>query len=211
MFVPAAFAVTDRQKALGFVDAWPFAVLVAGGDSLEAVHLPLLRDGNRLLGHVARVNPIWRRFEAGASALAAFSGPHGYVSPTWYTSRAQVPTWNYMAVHVSGPVALLDAEDARASMVHFVSTFETGPGAWRLDEVPGERLDAMLKAIVAFEMKIETLEAKAKLSQNKTEADRAGVMAGLRETGDGEAHALADAMQAFADLKAEPLSEGERP
>ena len=164
-------------------------------------HLPLLaqRDGDTIVltGHLARLNPHARMLD-GMRVLAIFNGPHGYISPRWYEKRsADVPTWNYATVHCSG-VAQLTTEagklDALRRLVHEMEG--TLPGAWSVDELSAAARDAMLKNIVAFTVRVDSLTAKFKLGQNRSDADRAGAVAGLRALGDHPSLALADAMEA---------------
>jgi transcriptional regulator len=170
-----------------------------------ATHLPILLDAERgplgtLRGHVARANPHWRYLAAGRPTLTVFAGAHAYVSPSWYATHPSVPTWNYVAVHARGaPRRLEEPERVRELLVRTAALFEAGAAEpWRLDAVPAEWAARMQRAIVAFELPIERLEGKAKLSQNKSAADRAGVVAGLRESGDAAAAALAAHMEALA-------------
>ncbi len=193
MYVPAHFAAGDIAWAHRLIDGNAFAMLVSMGEDGApfATHIPLLLDRERgpkgtLMGHVARANPQWRHFGAGKTALAIFHGPHAYVSPSWYKTSPQVPTWNYVAVHARGvPAILTDEARIRAHQRHLVETFEgERPNRWRMDDVPAAYIAAMIKGIVAFEMPIDALDAKAKLSQNRAAADRAGAIAGLKSTGD---------------------------
>jgi transcriptional regulator len=193
LYVPPAFAAGDRSLALALIDEHPFATLVTpAGAEPQLTHLPLLRDGDVLLGHVARANPHWRSF-AEADSLAVFAGPHAYVSPTWYAApMAAVPTWNFTAVHVHGRIAVIDEARERADVVErLVERFEgEGEDAWRF-ALTGRERDAMLGAIVAFRMPIGRLEAKLKLSQNRGASDRARVAAALARSDDPHAQATA--------------------
>src|SRR5262249_51748683 len=109
LYVPSHFAEHNRDLLLGVVRAHPFGILTSIVDgSLMATHIPFVIEGDKLHAHVARANPHWRAFDGKTEALAVFSGPHAYVSPTWYAKRPAVPTWNYVAVHVSGKPTLID-------------------------------------------------------------------------------------------------------
>ena len=195
MYVPKHFAVDDPDRLACLIAAHDFAVLFTGGEGGPfATHLPLLLDRARgprgtLIGHVARANPHWRSFD-GRPGLAVFAGPHGYVSPRWYASGPAVPTWNYVAVHAAGPVrAVEDPAALRATMETLARRYE-GEGKWTIAGLPETFTDAMLRGIVGLELAIETLEGKAKLSQNRSAEDRAGVIAALGD------HPLAAAMRA---------------
>jgi transcriptional regulator len=182
LYVPSHFAQNDRDTQLGVIRAHPFGILTSLVDGhLMATHIPFLVEGDALHAHVARANPHWRAFDGATEAQAVFSGPHAYVSPTWYEKRPAVPTWNYVAVHVTGrPQVIGDPAAARPLLARLVATFDS---AWRMDDEPETFLDGMMKGIVAFRLPIERIEGKFKLSQNRDAADRQGAAARLRELG----------------------------
>jgi transcriptional regulator len=205
LYRPAAFASDDQAAIERLLDEHPFATLItAGAGEPQISHLPLLHQSGpaphgSLIGHMARANPHWSHFGSGAS-LAIFHGPHAYVSPSWYAQPAtQVPTWNYAVVHVHGRAEIVsDRAATLATLQRMVTRFEGGRAApWRL-QLEGARLDAMVGAIVAFEIEIERIDAKFKLSQNKDEADRRRVASALRS----EAYADATATAAWMDREA---------
>jgi transcriptional regulator len=205
LYRPAAFASEDQAAIERLLDEHPFATLItAGAGEPQISHLPLLHQREpaphgSLIGHMARANPHWSHFGSGAS-LAIFHGPHAYVSPSWYAQPAtQVPTWNYAVVHVHGRAKIVtDRAATLATLQRMVTRFEGGRAVpWHL-QLEGARLDAMVGAIVAFEIEIERIEAKFKLSQNKDEADRRRVAAALRS----EAYADATATAAWMDREA---------
>lgn len=199
MYVPEAFAEREPGALHGFLQRHAFALLVTARDgALVATHLPLWLEPGRgpqgtLFGHVARANPHWKSFDGATPALAVFSGPHAYVSPRWYV-KPGVPTWNYVAVHAEGvPRVVDDPEAVRALLVRLTDTHD-GPGGF--ETVPEDLVARLSKGIVAFELPIEKLVGKRKLSQNKSAEDRAGVVAGLRASGGPEALALATLVEA---------------
>lgn len=200
MYVPASFAEDDLPTLHGLIDAHPFALLVTVADGLPvASHIPFLLDRQRgergtLIGHLARANPQWRSFTT--SALVVFEGPHAYVSPSWYAGEPNVPTWNYAVVHAYGtPRVLADGAVVRAEIDRLVAAYEGSRARpWSTAAVPSAYVDRMLSAIVAFEIPIDRLEGKFKLSQNKTAADRDGVVAGLRAEATAPALTVADLM-----------------
>jgi transcriptional regulator len=156
----------------------------------------------RLLGHIAIANTQWQTAAPGAQALAIVSGPQAYISPSWYEAKARhgrvVPTWNYETVHLIGTVAFhQDSEWLRAFVTRLTRTHEGGRDhPWAVTDAPPEYIDGQLRAIVGVELTITAIEAKQKLSQNRSELDREGVVAGLRaEPGSGPA-GIADLMQA---------------
>jgi transcriptional regulator len=207
MYLPRHFTWTDRKQIEAFVDAAQSAHLVTfDGARPVATLLPVIwdrpeSDGNgagsgaagapadfgRLLGHIAIANPQWKSAAPGAGALAIVPGPQAYISPTWYEAKARhgrvVPTWNYEAVHLSGPVTFhQDPEWLRAFVTRLTRRHEAGrPHPWAVTDAPPEYIDGQLKAIVGVELTITAVEAKQKLSQNRSELDREGVVAGLHE------------------------------
>jgi transcriptional regulator len=151
-------------------------------------------DYGRLLGHIAIANDQWKTALPGAQALAIVHGPQAYISPGWYESKMRhgrvVPTWNYEAVHLTGTLAFHhDPEWLRAFVTRLTSTHESGRARpWAVTDAPPEYIDGQLRAIVGVELTVLSVEAKQKLSQNRSERDREGVIAGLRsEPGPGPA------------------------
>ena len=201
LYRPAAFASDDQAAIARLFDEHPFATLITpGAGEPQVSHVPLLHQRGlgphgSLIGHMARANPHWNHFGSGAS-LAIFHGPHAYVSPSWYAQPAtQVPTWNYAVVHVHGRAAIVaDRAATLATLQQMIARFEGGRAEpWRL-QLEGAKLDAMVGAIVAFEIGIERIDAKFKLSQNKDAADRRRVASALRSEAYADATATADWM-----------------
>jgi transcriptional regulator len=185
MYIPDAFAVTDRDVVRDFIDRHSFATLVSVFDGEPfATHLPLLLDraNNQLLGHVARANPHARGFDGKTPSLAIFTGPHAYVSPGLYVNLPAVPTWNYTAVHVVGCPAVIDDErridDLLASLIH---KYESSRDQRWSGEMPDDYRRKMVRGIIAFEMPMTRVEGKFKLSQNRPEADRENVVRHLED------------------------------
>lgn len=203
MFRPSAFDLTDTETLHTAVDDYSFATMVMGpvGD-LDAVHLPLILDREKgplgsLRGHVARANPLWKSFDGSRTALCIFHGPHAYITPRWYRDSGQVPTWNYLAVHVYGCPRIVDDQAEVRKLLDDLTAKHEGraPGAWRQDWVPEDLYARLLGAIVAFDFTIDRLEGKLKMSQNKPEDDRKGVIDGLDALGTEDAKRVADLMR----------------
>jgi transcriptional regulator len=190
MYIPAAFEETDQDKLHDFIEANSFALLVSTKEGVPvATHLPLLLERQTgphgcLIGHFARANPQWHGLD-GENLLAVFSGPHAYISPTWYEIDDVVPTWNYVAVHAYGPLALVDEPGAVRDIVQqFVHTYERSkPTPWEL-KASNNYVDRMLSQIVGFRIPIARLEGKRKLNQNHPAERRLKVVRALRERGD---------------------------
>jgi transcriptional regulator len=199
MYLPNSNRIDDEGKIAAFIDQFSFATLISGAD---VSHLPLVlrrnaAGGYTLAGHVARANEHWKRMDGATDALAIFLGPHAYVSPTWYATSPAVPTWNYAVVHAHGkPRVIDDPALTRASLRELVARHEPAPGGWSVDALPAKLEERLVAAIVAFEMPVERFEAKFKLGQNRSAADREGTVAALERAGTPEAAALASFMRA---------------
>ena len=195
MYVPTDFN-EDRVPVLhAAIREIAFGALVTlGADGMTASHIPMLIEPEpeplgTLWGHLARANPQWQSVRHDVPALAIFTGPNAYITPSWYaTKRATgkvVPTWNYVAIHAYGALRIIDdAAHARAHLARLTATHEAGRRApWAIDDAPEAFIAGMLKGIISFELTIERLEGKWKMSQNRPAEDRAGVVAGLKEEG----------------------------
>lgn len=207
MYTPPHYAIDDPKVLSDFMRAQSFALLVTTIDgSPFATHIPLLlKEAGpgqaKLLGHLARGNPQSQAFDGKTEAMAVFWGPHAYISPNWYeTEKTKVPTWNYVTVHAYGKPTLIDDPKAiRQGQIDLIDTYESDvTGNWSFDDMPDDYAGKMLKGIVSFEMPIDRLEGKFKLSQNRTPGDRAGTMEGLNATGDAEAMEVARLMAEFS-------------
>jgi transcriptional regulator len=195
IYLPDAFRVENRQALLAHATAHPFATVITDGPGgLLVSHLPLLVDahGGLLRGHLARANPQAAAFGTGCEALAIFHGPHAYVSPSVYEEQPSVPTWNYVVVHVRGRARLVDEATLRKTLDDLVLHFDTT--GWRM-EAPEEYLRSALDVITGFEIPIEHLEGKWKLSQNRSLTDQQRVADWL-ESGATESRAVAALMRA---------------
>ena len=221
MYIPRHFAVPDLAEVESFVDAAQSADLVTfDGVKPVSTLLPVIWDRpsplslpaegaaaepgslGRLLGHIAIANDQWQTAQPGAQALAIVHGPQAYISPSWYEAKQRhgrvVPTWNYEAVHVTGTVEFhQDPEWLRAFVTRLTQRHEDGRAhPWAVTDAPPEYIDGQLRAIVGMELTITAIEAKQKLSQNRSELDRARVVEGLRAEADDGAAAIAAAMSA---------------
>ena len=190
LYVPR-FNVMDADDVRPFVEAVATAQLVTVGEDgvPDATFLPVLWEGDRMVGHLARANAHWRRIVDGSPALAIVTGPDAYVSPGWYATKAEhgkvVPTWNYSVVHLRGSVVVHDdAEWVRSLVTRLTDRHESSRSTpWAVSDAPPDYIDKNLRPIVGVEVVVTSVEAKAKLSQNRSEEDRAGVTAGLNADG----------------------------
>ncbi len=193
MYTPPAFRDEDRDSIIATIRASRLANFVtATAEGPFATPLPLVLDETEgehgvLYGHLARANPQWRAPQIG-DGLAIFMGPDAYVTPSWYTAKQEtgkvVPTWNYIAVHASGPVEFFEDPARLLAAVTRLTRLHEGERAapWEVADAPAEFIQAQLRGIVGLRMPIAKLEGKRKLSQNRSTADRARVASGLSES-----------------------------
>lgn len=198
IYIPAAFAGNDRAAIAQLVAGYPFATLItAHSGGSEITHLPLLLVPDRepygtIIGHLARANTHWEKFAEGCTT-AVFQGPHHYISPAWYAqAEGSVPTWNYAVVHLTGhPEIVADTAAIDAILDSTVRHFESHhEPAWE-PQLTADALRAMREAIVAFRIPVTHAEAKFKLSQNRSPADRKRVADTLARSESREARDLA--------------------
>ena len=206
MYIPPAFAEDRPEVVVAFLAEHPMAQLVTmTDDGLVATPLPLLyepsADGlGSLIGHVARGNRQWSTTLAEVEALAIFTGSNAYVSPNWYPSKIEhgkvVPTWNYETVHVRGHFVVHDDSQWKLALVTRLTQQHESQFAapWAVTDAPSDYIQARLNAVVGIEVQITSVHAKRKLSQNQSEADRAGAVAGLTQVG-GPSAQVAEAMR----------------
>jgi len=203
MYLPKVFAESRSELLQKVMRENGFATVVTTADGVPfASHVPVLVDGDlasgalKIRGHVARANPHWKQLANGSPVLVMFHGPHAYVSPSWYADTQSVPTWNYAVVHAHGRAALLAPTDLRTLLKDLVDAHERASAQpWRFDSVPAESVDRLLGAIVGFEITVERLEGKLKLSQNQTPDDQRRVRDQLAASADPVAHDVARWME----------------
>jgi transcriptional regulator len=193
MYLPEMFRLDDELALDVVARAGLATVVVSTGSGFEATPIPwMLRrspDSTLLVGHISKANPLARTLSGSVDAIVIVDGPDGYVSPSWYPSKAEsgevVPTWNYVSVHLHGRLSLVDDAGWLREMVESLTVrYESERDQpWSVDDAPADYIDRMLRGIVGVEFVVERVEGKAKLSQNRSEADRAGVIVGLRAEG----------------------------
>jgi len=189
MYVPAHFAASSDDVAELLDGSHVVDLISPTTAGLVATPLPMLRDGDALLGHLARNNPHWQGPFTGESMVIAH-GPEAYISPSWYATKREhgrvVPTWNYLTAHVYGELVVHDDPVWLDALVRrLTDRHEQGsPEPWSVDDAPTRFIAGQLRAIVGLELVITRIEAKLKLSQNRPPADIAGVLTGLEAAGD---------------------------
>lgn len=203
MYVPR-FNVMDADEVRPFVAAAGSAELVTvGHDGFPlATRLPVVWSEDRLIFHMALANPHWRSINDDAPALAVVTGPEAYISPSWYATKAEhgrvVPTWNYSAIHFTGLVTVRREPEWLEEAVTSLTDHHEGPREepWSVADAPESFVAQQLKAVVGVEFSITAVEAKAKRSQNRSDEDRSGVIAGLLAEPGAGSHLVASQMQA---------------
>ncbi len=201
MYNPPAFAITDRAVLRELILAHSFAVIAGAMECVvrfayaPTLFLPDVRHG-RVQFHLARANPL-AGIEDGTDLTLSFLGPHAYISPNWYKSSGQVPTWNYVAIEGVGRARRLNARELTSQLAALAAQNEAQLTSkpWTLEKLPDDRRNMLLSAICGFEVELSSLEGKLKLSQNRTPEDVAGAIAGLEARGDSASLAVAAVMK----------------
>ena len=198
MYLPNHFKL-DKTEVPNFITNHPFATLISVAEDAPVVnYAPLLfdTDNNCLIGHLANSNAHLELMNANPQITVIFHGPDSYISPNWYKDKTQVPTWNFTAVEIRGNVILLTSTNDKLQLLEELSTFHESRinSDWAINKVPAEKFESMLKAITGFKIEIKDIKGKAKLSQNKSLAERSRVIEGLKSLKEGKAEALAELM-----------------
>jgi transcriptional regulator len=188
MYTPSFNSFTDRQEIITFMQRYSFAAIVAQIDGLPvATHLPFLvkEENNKIIlqAHFAKANPQWKELE-GNTSLVIFTEPHAYISPNNYEKVENVPTWNYIAVHAYGKAQILDGVEQKIELLkHTINAFESAY-LQQWEGLPDQYRLKMMNGIVAFEIEVTDLQAKMKLSQNRSELERENIIHTLGQSTD---------------------------
>lgn len=198
MYIPASFHVDDTDRLQLIIRRYPFALLLSVHDGgIVTTHLPFLLDPERgpqgvLLAHMARANSHWRLFDGNRESLVVFTGPHSYISPSWYENPVTVPTWNYVTVHAHGrPTIINEKSRVRALLDQLVDEHEAKLHPHWSTKQADAHVQQQLEHIVEFEMEITHMEGKFKLSQNRSRGDQQNVAHALEVSENPLAHELA--------------------
>ena len=200
MHIPTRYKNENPEEIRSFLRANSFGVLVSSkNDEILATHIPLIfetkQDGKEILhAHISKVNDQVAHLEDGTEVLCIFNGPHSYISSSWYDFE-EVPTWNYIAVHVRGALRILDKEGLRNSVKSLMDKYETGQEKPVRMEGLSEKTLKQMEGIVGFEIEITSIEAAYKLSQNMNDKNHKGIVSRLRENNNPTEKAIADAME----------------
>jgi transcriptional regulator len=212
MYVPEHFAADDTDALIQrLARRWAGVLVTIDADGAPVgTHMPILWDGEKRIatGHLARANPQWK--QGPGPGLIVLSGAEAYVTPSWYPSKSEhgktVPTWNYEAVHLTGRVEWFDDPTRLEAVVRELSALHERGRAepWAIGDAPRSYIDGLLRGIVGVTLHVDRVEAKRKLSQNKSAADFAGVAEGLAQGADPLAQEVAALMRAERPLSADP-------
>jgi transcriptional regulator len=199
MYIPNHFKITDQQEAISFMQRYSFATIVTVGDGIPlATHLPFLvkQKGDQivLLSHFAKANPQAATITNG-KVLVIFTEPHAYISPKHYEKEANVPTWNYLAVHAYGNAALLNDAQSKADLLQQMINHYEADYLTQWDSLPDDYKQKMMKGIDAFEVIVDDLQAKKKLSQNRTEHERENIISTLNTSKNTSEQDIAEYMK----------------
>ncbi|MFI5134889.1 MAG: FMN-binding negative transcriptional regulator [Chitinophagales bacterium] len=201
MYIPGYFQQRNFPEIENFIRKNSFAVLVNEvAEKPWATHIPVELEENEkgekvLWCHIAKANPQWKSFESNRDVLVIFSGPHHYISSSWY-NHFNVPTWNFIAVHVYGKVAIMSDEKLYESLKRLVNKYETtSKNPVSVETLPADLIQKLLNGVVGMEISIEKIEGKWKLSQNRDDESAANVIRELESLNDFKAQQIADEMK----------------
>ena len=215
MYIPKIFSQQDSEQLKALIANYPLAALVSvNANGLAASHIPLqLIDTTtktttepenqnwKLIGHIARANPMWKDVEDQSEILAIFQGPQSYITPNWYPTKKEhgkaVPTWNYAAVHTKGTLTFMHDTQWKMNMLNSLTQQmeATEPKPWQVSDAPNDYITKLLNAIVGIEIHVNHVEGKWKLSQNQPEQNQISVIKGLSTSEKLEANATAKIME----------------
>ncbi len=202
MYTPRDYKNDNIDEIKNFIQQNSFGVLVVEADGkITATHIPLELYKNEkgedvLCGHISKANPQWKNFETTKEVLAIFSGPHAYISPSWY-DHENVPTWNYIAAHVYGTIHIMNDEEVLKALKRLVNKYEkASEKPVDLDKMTPGYVEKEMKGVLGFEIKITKIEAAYKLSQNRDQKNHEAIIKELEKKGDPASIAIANEMKA---------------
>jgi len=186
VYIPKVQLVEDRKLMHDLMDEFSFVDLVTSEPALRITHIPCVLDrtvgrNGAIYGHISRQNAQTEAILAGHRAVIVFHGPHSYISPTWYSKAEVVPTWNFAVVHASGKLTAITGEEAmRSLLTRLISKHEGPDSPYDLAKLPHAYTSGLIAAILGFELEIELLEGKFKLGQERSDADKEGILKHLQ-------------------------------
>jgi transcriptional regulator len=198
MYVPKQFRNDDASTINDFIRQHGFGILVSQSDHrMVATHIPLelSEDETKLTGHISKANPQWKNFNNSAEVMIIFPGPHAYVSSSWY-DHENVPTWNYIAVHVYGKIRIIEGEQLQAALKQLVDKYEkASEDPVSIEKMSQEYFRQSIKGLVGFEIEITSIEAAYKLSQNRDKKNYLNIINELEKRGDHDSRSVASEMK----------------
>ena len=200
MYIPDIYKNENQEAITAFLRENSFGILInQTNGKMWATHIPLElginKDGKTILeGHISKENPQWKGFAENDQILAVFSGPHSYISPSWY-DHENVPTWNYIAVHVYGKIKIIEGDEVIESLKKLVDKYEqNSQNPVRIEDL-SEKTMMQSRGIVAFEIEIEEIQAQQKMSQNRDDKNYQNIISELEKTNKNQSIAVANEMK----------------
>lgn len=200
MYIPDIYVNENRSEILRFIEENSFAILVnQSNDKINATHIPLFieeNDNDKLIlsGHISKLNPQSENFAENGNVLAIFSGAHSYISSSWYDYE-EVPTWNYIAVHVEGKIEILNQEQTLLHLENLVNKYEKNSEKPISTKTLSEKTMRQANGILAFKIIVEKIDAVKKLSQNKSENNKKSIISHLEKLENKDAKSIANEMK----------------
>ena len=197
MYSPSAFSITDPSVIRAFLQQNSFGILVSrDGEHLHDTHTPLLisEDLRLISGHISRANRQWQSWADYPSVKIIFHGPHSYISPRFYKSEFNVPTWNYSAISIDGKIKIIEDRQSSIQILQDLISKHEGPSGWKLN-LEDERYIKLFDAVVCFSIEVDKIDAKFKLNQNKSDEDKQSVISHLLESSYSIDHQIAELMK----------------
>jgi len=201
MYIPKINKLDEQETIFRFMHENPFAIIVSEmNGEMIATHMPVeleeTENGEKILrSHIAKQNPQWENFEKIEKVLVIFNGPHTYISSSWY-DHVNVPTWNYIAVHVYGKPRILNETETIGVLTRLVNRYENdSEKPFKMEHLSNDYLQTHLKALIAFEISIDRIDAKHKLSQNRNEHNYDLIMSELEKKEDAQSDAVKKEME----------------
>ncbi len=209
MYIPKNNLNENIEDVKSFIDKNGFAILVSQmQDKLWATHIPLQLSTNEnskniLVGHIAKANPQWKYFDTKTEVMAIFLGVHSYISSSWY-QEPNVPTWDYLAVHIYGNLSIISDEKLYQSLESLVNKYEKySENPMTMQKIPAKMMETDLQGVVGFEILITDVHAKKKLSQNRNDKDYSNIIHELEKKSDSQSREVAQEMKKEREIKKE--------
>jgi transcriptional regulator len=201
MYIPGLFKLTDSESIREFIDHNGFGILISTmNGKFWATHVPMLLSKDKdqkdiLTGHLSKANFQWKEFEKSKEVMAVFTGNHSYISSSWY-DHENVPTWNYLAVHVYGSIRIIEGDELRAELTKLVNKYESGlPNPVSVERMTESFVQREMNGIVGFKISITEIQAAQKLSQNRDDKNYLRIIEGLENKGDKDSLEIARIMK----------------